>query len=86
MELRHLGELGAVAPLQQNEAAEVVHLMRTPLGHKAMSDPELSGRFQVLSGLGTPQELPGGAGECYWGDGGLSFSPCDPTLDKLKTV
>jgi len=25
----------------------------------------------ISSGLGTPQDLPGGAGECGWGEGSL---------------
>lgn len=44
------------------------------LGGDSGADPELPGGI-ILSGLGTPWSLPGGAGDCCWGGGDLGFSP-----------
>ena len=40
-------------------------------------------RLYISSGLGTPRDPPGGAGERCWGEGGLE-SPAEPTASATR--
>jgi len=66
----------------------VVHLIRMPPGRlplevfRASDWEEAPGqnqntleRLHISSGLGTPRDLPGGTGECCWGEGNLGGPP-----------
>lgn len=39
--------------------------------------------FHIFSGLGTPWGPPGAAGECFWGEGCVCFSPGPGLVDTM---